>query len=132
MASRSNEKVEIEKLQNDAKARADKFQTARHLITSIMIFGIFYVIMSSLVTIAGGSASSIEQFAKVISALSLDRITAYIFGLGGAAWGVVAHQSRKGNIRRIDALSKKLEKNDEYKSSSGLTSYGETPGGEND
>jgi hypothetical protein len=131
MASRPNlnARIEIIKLENAAKARSDIMQAVRHLITSIMVFGIFYIIMTSLVVISKGEAGALEQFSKVVSALSLDRITAYIFGTGSVVWGMVERKGRKNAIKRVGALSRKIEQGDAYKASSELTETGDTPGG---
>lgn len=113
---------------------AKKFElvvgVVKNVVNGLLVAGCIYIIMHELRLWATQSPEAISSLAKVIEAFKLDSITAYIVtGAACIGWGM----ERKGKKRAISdkAYYQRIaEKDDAYRSTSGLTPEGDTPVGE--
>lgn len=88
------------------------------------------IIMDGLRDIAQSNAASITALAKLAEAINIGNVTSY-FLVG--VMGIALWREKKGKkraIREKSKLQKQVEEQDAYRTSSGLTETGDTPGAE--
>lgn len=117
-----------------AKAQfgAQKFDSTIGLIRTIVLGGItlggIWLLFDGLSKVIDGqSPDGISAFAKVINALQLGSVVGYIWGAGATAGWVMEHKGKKRAISEKSRFQKLAESGEPNRTSSGLTSTGETP-----
>jgi len=76
------------------------------------------------------SPDVIDAMARVIEKLNFSNTTGYMLSGGmGIGW-YAERKGKKRAIRKKGEFQKMIEKDDKYRSSSGLTEFGDTPRGD--
>lgn len=122
--------VELEKIKSSTDKFNTVFNTINHFIKYGCIVFCFHVIFEGLKPFLSSSPEVINAMAKVIESINFSNITSYLIS---GALGVGWYYERRGKKRAINQkgkYQKMAERNDEYRSSSGLTKSGDTPKGE--
>lgn len=117
-----------------AKAQfgAQKFDATIGLIRTIVLGGItlggVWLLFDGLNKVIGGQTpDGISAFAKVINALQLGSVVGYIWGAGATTGWVMERRGKKRAISEKSRFQKLAESGEPNRTSSGLTSTGETP-----
>lgn len=133
MSSRPNKfDLELAKIDASNKRWVSGLGFAAILIQVIGGVLAIYIVMDGFRDIVHSNPDSISALAKLADAVNIGNITSYFLtGIAGFAWW----RERKGKKRAIQEkskLQKQVEEKDTYRTTSGLTDTGETPGDEYD
>jgi len=119
--------IELEKIKSSTEKFNTVFGAVKHLLSIVGVILSFKVIFSGIEPFLASNPEVIKSMAIIIEKINFSNITGYILTCGtSAAWYI----ERKGKKRAIEEKGKyqqQVEKNDEYRSSSGLTEIGDTP-----
>lgn len=115
-----------------AQFSADKFRSIidliKHVASVVGVIAALWVIFQGLGHILGGRGpNGIAAFAKVISALHLGSVLGFLWGGGATLAWKLERNGKKRAIKEKSRYQQMVEREDDYRSSSGLTRTGETP-----
>lgn len=122
--------VEIEKI----RASTDKFyavcDSIKHFVKIGGVVLSFYIIFKGLEPFLSSKPEVISAMGKIIEKINFSNITSYLVGSVGYTGWYLERKGKKRAIKQKGKYQKIAERNDEYRSSSGLTKSGDTPKGE--
>lgn len=124
----SRAQVELAQIEASRERVKYIFSTIKHLISAVACTVVVLLVVSAVKEIGVNSQpESIKALAAFVDKIGLG---AWLLGgttiLSSAGW-VREHQGRKRTIKEKSRFQRKLEKDDKYRSSSGLKEDGETP-----
>lgn len=132
MASKNDLQIRLLEHEERTAASIQRWTTIRHGMTLVAIGVVIYMVMNTVDSIATKSPDAISALAKVVESLKLNQIVGAIGATLAASWAMVERHGRKRAIAKAGRLQRKLESQDAYKASSGLTSTGDTPEDDHD
>lgn len=109
----------------------EKFHTfcdvVKHGMTLLTILGSIFLIFIGLKPFLAANPEAILAIAGVLDKLNFSNMFSYFLtGTAGTAW-YIERKGKKRAIKEKGKYQKIIEKDDEYRSSSGLTRDGQTP-----
>lgn len=122
--------IEIEKI----KALTERFHEIcgiiKHLLSVGGVLCAIKLIFSGLAPFLSSSPEVISAIALVIEKINFSNITGYLLAGGTGTGWYIERKGKKRAIKQKGEYQRRAEGNDKYRSSSGLTTQGDTPGGE--
>jgi len=128
MASKND--LEIQRV----KSSTDKFGFVcglfEQVVRTVGGLGALWIIFAGLKPFLASNPATINAMSALIEKINISNITGYFLAAAvGTGW-LIERKGKKRAIKQKGKYQKMVEENDPYRSSSGLTSIGETPGGE--
>lgn len=115
----------------EIEASTEKFHAfcglIKHAFSIIGFIFSVYIIFEGLEPFFKSNPDSIAAMSLFIEKLNISNVTGYVLS---AAFGVaytIERSGKKRAVQKISDLTQKVEANDAYRSSSGLTKEGNTP-----
>ncbi len=124
----SKNDVEIERIRASISKFESSMATARYIAGRIATLWAVWLVFDGInKIITGRDAATIDAISKLIGALRLGSVLGYVAAiLCGAGW-YFERQGKKRAIREKSRYQSVVERDDPYRTSSGLTETGDTP-----
>lgn len=123
----TKQELELRKLQIEAAGREPRYDFLKSIATLCTIIVCVYIIFDGLKVIATANPKGISALAVMVKNLNISGIMSYIVAAGCAAGWAFERKGKKRLLKGYGADRKRVEENDAYHGSSGLTESGETP-----
>lgn len=117
----------LAKARNTAQIVAQIVGLLKTCVTAGCIVLCIWLIMDGLQSMVKADAAAISALATVVEKLNISAIVGWIVGLAGVGYGVLERRGKKRLLPGYAAKRRKMEQNDPYHASSGLTESGDTP-----
>lgn len=119
--------VEMAQIEANKEKFVSSVRLIKHLITVLGAVTAIFLCMTGLENIAKTAPESINALANFVDKLNISNIVLMVTTAGASAGWYRSERGRKRAIKEKSKYQKMVEKDDVYRSSSGLMETGETP-----
>lgn len=121
--------IKIEKIRASTRKFSMVCGVIKHAISIGCMLASLKILFVGLQPFLTSNPEAIKAIALIIEKINVSNITGYLLASATATGWYIERKGKKRAIRQKGKYQKMIESSDDYRSSSGLTKSGETPGG---